>query len=1038
MHQHPEPELTARLRRDTAWLRALALSLARDRSRADDLVQETWATALEHDDGVLPRRAWLSQVLRNHFLQALRSEGRRSAREERATPPAQQPAPDEQVARAEASQLLLEALLRLREPYRTTLLKRYQQGLSAARIARAEGVPAATVRARALRGLQLLRGELEGRLGPDRQHCQALLLLVAGRGAAWKLPSLAAGGIAASLVLGAVVLGAVVLLPRMIAEQPPAASEAPASPTARADDDASARVDGTAASGVLRTDLVAPQEPAPPSGTADEAALIIRGRCVRAEDGQPLEGVVLSFHYQEPQTDPLAGAPGAAWQPPEVRVTGADGVFEYRLVDPPSEGGYTINLEAEGRLLRRIGWGRRYGTRIAATDFGDIPFLRGTTLYGRVVDEDGAPVPLGSVRPDDLRDQHLLAPGEGVAVTARIQEDGSFEFATALPPGPRGVRVRCEGYLPVGPDVLQVEDHLGRQEVVFTMRAMPYVEGIVTYPGGAPVRGAQVRAMLPQSGWMATSHTDAEGKFRVHDTKDIEQRFALEVTRRGLRTLLTEPVYSWGDRNVELVVETAGYVDIAVVEAGSGKPVEEFLIATRPSAERASSSRIGNLRSGGHHPDGWLRVDGLHDGINLLLVVPLDPLLGHSGILTIDPDADAGERLLVELAPRVPVTVEVVRDDGSPVIGSRVVAAEEFSGPFAHRMRDLRTDGLWTWLEHMRVSALSSGTTGDDGCVTLHLPPERAEWQLRVSGAHPDQQRTVAMPDAEPRRVTVTVPSRVLVQGTLLLPEGSRDAMALTFKRLGSSIASLGVAKEDVVRVDADGRFSCTLDPGHYAATFLRMPGAEAGEVTVTFGSGWMEVQPPLQEFVLEPGKPVELELDARALLPGSVTGVLRVDGEPVAGARFRIGGTRGPFGVHYTDTEGRFTVDGLEPGEVHLRYSGPPDAPFLVEGVSSQTATVRPGEQVRLDVDFRPRAVRVRVHDAAGAPLRATKVEFRSNAGTRDMTTDDEGWLTIPRLAPCQFRVATGGGTARTYSELLQVEAGDGELVLEAVITQH
>src|ERR1041385_5800924 len=71
-----------------AWMRRLALSLARDEAAADDLVQETWLKALERrgpDRG--PTRGWLRAVLRNFAFRRMRSERRLRARELRAASP---------------------------------------------------------------------------------------------------------------------------------------------------------------------------------------------------------------------------------------------------------------------------------------------------------------------------------------------------------------------------------------------------------------------------------------------------------------------------------------------------------------------------------------------------------------------------------------------------------------------------------------------------------------------------------------------------------------------------------------------------------------------------------------------------------------------------------------------------------------------------------------------------------------------------------------------------------------------------------------
>jgi len=102
---------------------------------------------------------------------------------------------------------LMEALLALEEPFRTTLLLRYHEGLAATEIARRQGVPEGTVRWRTKRGLAELRARLERSLGEEalglallELGCTAPTSPAAGLGPGWALPTAAAA--AGVLVLG--------------------------------------------------------------------------------------------------------------------------------------------------------------------------------------------------------------------------------------------------------------------------------------------------------------------------------------------------------------------------------------------------------------------------------------------------------------------------------------------------------------------------------------------------------------------------------------------------------------------------------------------------------------------------------------------------------------------------------------------------------------------------------------------------------------------------------------------------------------------
>jgi RNA polymerase sigma-70 factor (ECF subfamily) len=181
-----------------AWLRHLAAGLVRGDGDADDLVQETWLAALRsppREQG--PARNWLGEVLRNASRMRARSAGRRARREAELGSLVEPAAlsPEVLLARAEAQRRLSTLVTELAEPLRSTILLRYFEGLSAAEIARRQGVPAGTVRWRLKTGLDRLRAALDGESGGDRRRWGALLAPLAGspdvaRATAWKATSL--------------------------------------------------------------------------------------------------------------------------------------------------------------------------------------------------------------------------------------------------------------------------------------------------------------------------------------------------------------------------------------------------------------------------------------------------------------------------------------------------------------------------------------------------------------------------------------------------------------------------------------------------------------------------------------------------------------------------------------------------------------------------------------------------------------------------------------------------------------------------------
>jgi len=152
-----------------AWLQRLARSLVGSAQVAEDLVQETYESALASPpDGDRAMRPWLRQVLRNAARMRWRSDARRARREQAVDTGESDPSPAELLARVRAHRRLAELVEELEEPVRATILLRYVEGLSAAEIARRTDTPAGTVRWRVKQGLELLRVALDRDSGGER------------------------------------------------------------------------------------------------------------------------------------------------------------------------------------------------------------------------------------------------------------------------------------------------------------------------------------------------------------------------------------------------------------------------------------------------------------------------------------------------------------------------------------------------------------------------------------------------------------------------------------------------------------------------------------------------------------------------------------------------------------------------------------------------------------------------------------------------------------------------------------------------------
>lgn len=164
-------------------VRALASQLVRQAADRDDLVQEAVARALAHPQVLTgDPEPWLRRVLKNLVIDRQRSNQRRERREHDAQPTETVAASTvDAVARAEKQRDLVDAVLSLKDPYRTVLLRRYFDGEPPRRIAEELDVAVPTVKKQLERGMALVRKRLEGRYGDQGAWAVALLPILPRR-----------------------------------------------------------------------------------------------------------------------------------------------------------------------------------------------------------------------------------------------------------------------------------------------------------------------------------------------------------------------------------------------------------------------------------------------------------------------------------------------------------------------------------------------------------------------------------------------------------------------------------------------------------------------------------------------------------------------------------------------------------------------------------------------------------------------------------------------------------------------------------------
>jgi RNA polymerase sigma factor (sigma-70 family) len=144
----------------------VAYLIVRSAVDAEDVAQEAFVKAyraLGRFRAGSPFRPWLLRIVGNEARNHRRAAGRRAHHQHRAAvlePVTSSPGAEEELMERESRRRLLAALDRLPEGERAAHAGRYLAGLTDAETAAALGIPRATVKMRAWRGLNRLRGEL--------------------------------------------------------------------------------------------------------------------------------------------------------------------------------------------------------------------------------------------------------------------------------------------------------------------------------------------------------------------------------------------------------------------------------------------------------------------------------------------------------------------------------------------------------------------------------------------------------------------------------------------------------------------------------------------------------------------------------------------------------------------------------------------------------------------------------------------------------------------------------------------------------------
>ncbi len=829
---------------EAPWLARLARSVSGNAAEADDIVQEAYAAALRSPpDTDRPIRPWLRRVVVNLARMRHRTRTRRAANEpvvETASEPVRTPA--ELLERAQLERRLAELVIALDEPFRTTVLLRYRQGLTAEQIAKQQGIPAGTVRSRLKTGLDRLRHDLDDGERTQLRAVFAPLVLAAKarpipllwRIVMAKLTSKLGGAVLLLLLL--LLGGGALLLHHGRASQPhvdrqPVASQA-ALTTMTAQQHAR-----------LATMFVQP----------GIAARRLRGRVT--SDGAPYRGAVVRLIHAE--TDAVLGdavtaadgtfdlgdraadvyvvtasAPDRAALPVRVDlrapatptiellltgcshlrgkiVDGSGAPIGHARVERDGAGVPFAESDANGSydlcthfghtLIRYSAAGYQSvlaGQYIAATTTRDVILVPEATVEGTVVTEDGAPVPDAWV---------VIDPGEisevrGARVGAFSSSDGTFRI-TGVSPGRNLITAFAPGLRASHKQQLVTGAGQATTGVVVRLVRGATITGVVV-SGGVPVPGVGVGMRIgnrDQTGVLAVTQPDGS--------------FTIERAPRGDLALYVENHTVLAPRSVHVDVSTSVRIEVERLGGVRGR----VLRGTAPVTDAqvtCARQKIVFTDAGGTY-----QCEGVDDGPHELIA---DMPTGEWGSATVTVHRGETAYLDIPLTFAAAICGRIVDEHGAPVPGLEVRVAEQKTGDFGKDTT--AADGSFC------ARQLSGGTYE----VAVYAGPQVIDTlpPLAPVSLGPKETKSLAL--------AVTAP-RLSINGTVSDPQGAPvvDAIVriLPADRMGAPNLR-GRLPSLLVVTDEAGRFTLTkLAPGDYMLVVTARDGSEVIKQPIAAGA---------------------------------------------------------------------------------------------------------------------------------------------------------------------------------------------------------
>ena len=682
-------------------MRRLAASLVADSSAADDVVQEAWAKL----GGESAPAGYLAAIVRTLAFRHRRGEVRLRQREEGVAVPEALPSAAEVAERIEIVQRLAQALDELDEPYKTTLVLRYFDDLTAAEIGRRSRIPSSTVRVRLKRGIEKLRTALDDEQGGRENWVSALVPLAIPTRNLHSVPLLGLTTmVTMKLILGSVIV--VCALAIFWIQNSMGAASGSSTLSAEKKSLVSDLVAMEEGEGKRLVDVAKVDERSPVSaakltttGSENEATSgsgRISARVVRP-DGTPISSSWLRLR-QMPEISAFADSEGRI----ELELTASRMMrfveqhrFDRIRVEVGASGYQTVQLQPS------------FGAGRTSLELGEIELGIGSVVSGLVVDELGvgtadALVVFGSpaLAVLDLPSTPLIGPRDlnpggwasvSPAIFTRTGPDGRFRLE-GLTSGygivwARGAYTHWAFAGPVG---LRRGDALDGIRLVVSDARDELITGVVVDPLGSPLPGIRLKLNeIQMDGAWSNVLTDAQGRF-----------YFAPHTETPFDILAHSPSLEWenqrtdavlvGTHNLVIKFESSKWLEVLVSDR-DGKPIRNGTVVALPGEgptenelPRSESSLDGGGQARLRRPDAALRVRVRAPGYRDALLGPFEP-------------TRSADPLIVTLEALPALIGQVLLPDGRPAEGAVV---QLHRGAYSRRADDAPATRKLAYLTH--------------------------------------------------------------------------------------------------------------------------------------------------------------------------------------------------------------------------------------------------------------------------------------------------------------------------------------------------